>query len=169
MRRVQDKRKVVLSLLVTFLVVVLDQLSKLWIRTNSPQIELLPGLLNLVHVENSGASFGLFANQTLFLIAVGAISLVVIALILRYLSPATTLSIVSVSLILGGAIGNLIDRLCSGSVTDFIEFHIQDVFIWPAFNFADSAIVIGIFMFILSLFRDGFFSKVYEHGHGDES
>ena len=169
MLRVQDKRKVALSLLVVFLVVVLDQLSKLWIRANSPQIELLPGLLNLVHVENSGAAFGLFVNQTLFLIVVGVISLVVIALILRYLSPATTLSIVSVSLILGGAIGNLIDRLCSGSVTDFIEFHIQDVFIWPAFNFADSAVVVGIIIFIISLFRSGFFSKMYEHGCGDES
>jgi signal peptidase II len=167
MQKVQDKRKVVLSLLVIPLVVALDQISKLWVRANSPQIELLPDLLNLVHVENRGAAFGLFDNQTLFLVAVGIISLVVIVLILRYLSPATILSIVSVSLILGGAVGNLIDRISRGSVTDFIEFHVQDVFLWPAFNFADSFVVIGTLTFILSLFQNGFFSKNYKQGYKD--
>jgi signal peptidase II len=167
MQKVQDKRKVVLSLLVIPLVVALDQISKLWVRANSPQIELLPDLLNIVHVENRGAAFGLFDNQTLFLVAVGIISLVVIVLILRYLSPATILSIVSVSLILGGAVGNLIDRISRGSVTDFIEFHVQDVFLWPAFNFADSFVVIGTLTFILSLFQNGFFSKNYKQGYKD--
>jgi signal peptidase II len=91
--------------------------------------------------------------------------LVIILLFLHHLSPATTLSIVSVGLILGGAVGNLIDRLRFGCVTDFIEIHIQNIFSWPAFNLADTAIVVGIFTFIFSLYQSGVFRKIYEHGH----
>jgi len=165
MQKGQDKGKIALSLLVTSLVVLFDQLSKLWVRANSPQMELLPGFLNLVHLENYGASFGLFANQTFLLITITIASLVVILMFLHHLSPSRTLSIVSVGLILGGAVGNLIDRLRCGCVTDFIEIHIQHIFYWPAFNLADSAIVIGIILFIFSLYQSGLFKKIYKHGH----
>jgi len=157
--------KMALSLGVAALVVTLDQLSKLWIRANSPRMELLPGFLDLVHVENYGSAFGLLANQTFLLITITIASLLIILLFLRYLSPATTLGIVSIGLILGGAVGNLIDRLRFGCVTDFIDFHLQNLFHWPAFNLADTAIVIGIFTFIYSLYRAEVFRKVYEHNH----
>ncbi len=155
----------VLSLGIAALVVVLDQLSKLWIRANSPRMELLPGFLDLVHVENYGSVFGLLANQTFLLIIITLTSLFIILLFFRYLSPATTLGVVSISLILGGAVGNLIDRLRFGCVTDFVDVHLQNIFHWPAFNLADTAIVVGIFTFIYSLYRSGLFRKVYEHEH----
>jgi signal peptidase II len=105
----------------------------------------------------------LLANQTFLLIIVTIASLLAILLFLRYLSPATTLSIAFISLILGGAVGNLIDRLHLGYVTDFIDFRLWDNFHWPAFNFADAAITVGIFTFIYSLYLSGLFRKVYEH------
>jgi len=154
-----------LSFGVAALVVVLDQLSKLWVRANSPQLELLPGFLDLVHVENYGSAFGLLANQTFLLITVTVASLLIILFFLRYLSPATTLGIVSIGLILGGAVGNLIDRLRFSYVTDFIDIHLQNLFHWPAFNLADAAITVGIFIFIYSFYRAGLFRKGYEHGH----
>jgi signal peptidase II len=126
-------------------------------------MELLPGFLNLVYVKNYGSAFGLLANQTFLLITITIASLLIISLLLRYLSPATTLSIVSIGLILGGAIGNLIDRLRFGWVTDFIDIHLQNLFHWPAFNLADASITIGICLFIYSLYRSGLFKKAYEH------
>ena len=164
MLKEQDKRKIALFPLVAALVVALDQLSKSWVRAISPQIELLPGFLDLISVPpNYGAAFGLLANQTSLLIGITIASLIIIPLLLRYLSPASILSIVSIGLILGGAIGNLIDRLRLGYVTDFIDIHLGDLYHWYTFNLADAAIVIGIFTFIFSLYRAGLFSKVYEH------
>lgn len=159
----EDRGKLTLFPIVAAVVVTLDQLSKLWVRANSPQIELLPGFLNLIHVENYGSAFGLLANQTFLIITIGIASLLFILLFLRYLSPATTLSIVSIGLILGGAVGNLIDRLRFGHVTDFVDMHLQNLFHWPAFNVADAAITVGILLLIYSLYKSGLFRKEYEH------
>jgi len=144
-------------------VIFLDQLSKSWIKDNPHSIELLPGFLDLVYVENRGSAFGLLANQTVLIIAITVASLIIILLLLRHLSSTTTLSIVAAGLIFGGAIGNLIDRLRFGYVIDFIDIRLWGDSHWPAFNFADAAIVIGIFTFIYSLHRTGLFRKVYGH------
>ena len=165
----ERRKRPVLFLATVALVVVLDQVSKLWVRNNLPQIELLPGFLDLIYVENSGSAFGLLSDQTFFLITVSIASLIIILLIFYYLAPSTTLGIVSLGLILSGAIGNLIDRLRFGYVTDFIDIHIKNIFHWPAFNIADAAIVIGVFTFIYSLYRSGLLKKgSYEekHRHG---
>jgi lipoprotein signal peptidase len=163
----QERRKIGLSLVVAALVVVLDQLSKSWVRGNLPPTNSFPdrGFLDLVYIENYGSAFGLFANQTFLLIVITLASLLTILLFLHFLSPTTTLNVVSLSLILGGAVGNLIDRLRFGCVTDFIYFHIHSFFRWPAFNLADTAIVIGIFVLIYSLYSSGLFRKAYEHEH----
>jgi len=165
MQKEQDRRKIVISLLVAASVVALDQLSKLWIKNNPHGVELLPGFLDFVYVENYGSAFGLFANQTFILITIIVISLIIILLFLYLSSPATTLSIVAVGLILGGALGNLIDRLQYGYVTDFIDVHLQNLYHWYTFNLADTAIVIGILTFIYSLYRSGLFNKAYKNGH----
>lgn len=162
---VEERGKLGLFLFVVVLVLVLDQLSKLWVRANSPQIELLPGFLDLVHVENYGSAFGLLANQTFLLVTIGIASLLLILLFLRYLSPATTLGMLSIGLILGGAVGNLIDRLRFGHVTDFIDIHLGNLFHWPAFNIADAALTVGILTLIYSLYKSGVFRKTYEHNH----
>lgn len=152
-------------------VIALDQLSKSWIRLNVPLTESMPqtGLLHIVHIENFGSAFGLPVHRT-FLLAVTSIAILLIVTLFSYYlfarngSPITSLGSISLGLILGGAVGNLVDRLRSpGSVTDFIDLHLWGNFHWPAFNLADMAIVMGILLFIFSLYRSGVFSKTYQH------
>ena len=140
---------------------VLDQLSKLWIRNNLAPSESTPeiGFLRLTHVLNTGSAFGLLANQTFLLTIITIASLFVILLFLHHLSPPATLSIVSIGLIFGGAVGNLIDRLHLGYVTDFIDARLWGNFHWPAFNIADAAIVVGVFALVFSFYRSGLFRK----------
>ena len=151
-----------LFLLVAALVVTLDQLSKLWIDANRPQIELLPGFLDLVYVENTGAIFGLFHSHTELFIALGIAGSVIILVFLYYFPPTTTVGTLSFSLILGGAVGNLIDRIRLGYVIDFISIHVQELFRWPAFNIADAALTVGIFVLIYYFYKSGVFRKAYE-------
>jgi signal peptidase II len=162
------RRKLSLFLIVAALVVILDQLSKLWVRDNLPQIakiELLPGFLDLVHVENTGAIFGLFSNHTEVFTALGIAGLVIILVFLYYFPPATTMGMLSFALILGGVVGNLIDRLRLGYVIDFISIHLQELFYWPPFNIADAAMTVGIFMLIYYFYKSGVFRKAYERNH----
>ena len=161
MQKEQNRKKIALSLPVAALVVALDQLSKLWVRNNLPEIELLPGFLDFIYVKNYGSAFGLLANQTFLLIAITIASLIIILLFLHRLPSISTLTIVSAGLILGGAIGNLIDRLRFGYVVDFIDVHLQNLFHWPTFNLADAAVVIGIFIFIYSIYRSSLLSKAH--------
>ena len=160
-------KKVTLCLLVIALISASDQLSKLWIRTHLALGESLPltDRLSLINMENPGSAFGLFANKTFLLIIISIAALLFILLFLRYLSPATNLSIVSIGLILGGAVGNLIDRLRFGCVTDFIHFRLWGDFHWPAFNIADAAITVGVFVLIYSFYRSGIFRKAYGRNH----
>jgi len=152
-----------LFLIVAASVVTLDQLSKLWINANRPQIELLPGFLDLRYVENTGAIFGLFSNHTELFVALGIAGVIVILVFLYYFPPATNAGMVSFALILSGAVGNLIDRIRLGYVIDFISIHVQELFHWPAFNIADAALVVGIFALIYYFYKSGIPRKVHEH------
>jgi len=157
-------KKATLCLIVIALISASDQLSKLWVRAHLAPWESLPitNRLSLIYIENTGSAFGLLANQAFLLIIISIAALLFILLFLRYLSPATTLSIISIGLILGGAVGNLIDRLRFGCVTDFIYFRLWGDFHWPAFNVADAAIVVGVFVLIYSFYQSGVFRKAYE-------
>ena len=164
------RKQVGLSLMVATIVVALDQLSKSWIRNNLAPLESTPelGLFRLTHLQNPGTVFGLPANQTFLLIVAALAILLIILFSLRYMSGrypfhVSSLSLISLGLILAGAIGNSIDRLRFGYVTDFIDVRLWGDFHWPAFNFADAAIVVGILTLIYSLYRSGLFRKVYEH------
>lgn len=137
-------------LLIAFFVVVLDRLAKLAVERKIPLhdgIQIIPGFFRLTHLENRGAAFGLFADSpspwkiaTLVLFSV--VALVVVSMLLWKNSHTISTTGVGLALILGGAIGNLWDRLTAGHVTDFLLFYIGH-YQWPAFNVADSAIVIG--------------------------
>jgi len=164
-------KKAALCLIVIALVSGSDQLSKLWIRTHLAPGESLNIIdrLSFIHIENTGSAFGLLANQTFLIITIGIAGSLFILLFLRYLSPATNLSVVSIGLILGGAVGNLIDRIRFGSVTDFIYFRLWGDFHWPAFNIADAAITVGVFVLIYSFFRSGVFRKAYVRDHGPQN
>jgi signal peptidase II len=164
-------KRVTLCLIVIALVSASDQLSKLWIRAHLELGESLSitDRLSFIYIGNTGSAFGLLANQTFLIIIISIAALLFILLFLRYLSPATTLSIVSIGLIMGGAVGNLIDRLRFGYVTDFIYFRLWGNFHWPAFNIADAAITVGVFLLIYSFYRSGVFKKAYERDHGPQN
>lgn len=137
----------------SFLLVVLDQLSKVWIRNNYNVGEsgLEVGIIRITHVTNSGASFGLFSNQSTVLSIVNIIIVIGIIIVIRYLHCISKLSMVAAGLVIGGAVGNLIDRFQFGYITDFIDVRLWGNFHWPVFNFADSAIVIGTAIIAMSL------------------
>ena len=127
--------------LVVAVIFALDQFTKYLIRERLSYGEAFPssGPIQLVHVTNSGAAFGMLQGQTLFLTVTTLLGLV--AILLYYLYPPMEHGFlrVALGLQLGGAVGNLADRLRVGEVTDFIKFpH------WPAFNVADSSITVGV-------------------------
>ncbi len=166
-----QRRRLGLFLIVAALIVTFDQLSKLWIRAHLALGESLPltDRLSLTYVGNTGSAFGLLANRTVLLIIIGIASLLIVLLFLRYLSQVTTLSMVSIGLVWGGAVGNFIDRLRFGYVTDFIYFRLWGSVYWPAFNVADAAIVVGVVVLIYSFYKSGVFSKDYERNHGPQN
>ncbi len=153
-----------IAVVIALLVIVLDQVSKWMIRSSLPlykKIEILP-FFDITHLRNTGAAFGILLDLpdslrfTLFTVVL-IIAIVVIFIFLKKTANEDKLLIVSLSLILGGAIANSIDRFRLGYVTDFLGFHWFGNlnYQWPPFNVADSAITIGV---ILILF-DSFFLK----------
>ena len=150
-------------LLLALVVVVADQWSKWMVEEYLPPLAsrvVLPGLLDLTHVRNTGVAFGLFAARgnlwgTLALTALGLAAMAIIGLYFHRTPKAERLLLTSLALILGGAMGNLLDRLFSGGVTDFIDFYYGS-YHFHTFNLADSAITIGISIMALdALFRRG--------------
>lgn len=131
-------------------VIVFDQLTKFMVRANMSPGESIPVFWRLqwTYVQNTGSAFGLFVDQRLMLSIIGAIGVIAILLFYRFLSPPSRLALVAISLVLAGAISNLIDRFLLGYVTDFIDVHLWGDFHWPFFNIADSAITIGSLMLI---------------------
>lgn len=151
------------ALALTVIVVILDRVTKLYIQNAlSPfdNVPVIPDLLRIVHVENPGAAFGVLAEgnpalRGLILIGVSflVICLVVAALWMRSVTDQVLINFLALGAILGGAAGNLYDRIAHGTVTDFIEvFH--GGWSFPAFNVADSAITVGAACLVLgTLFR----------------
>jgi signal peptidase II len=136
--------------LIALLVLCLDREAK-WIVARNislhDTIPLIPGFFRLTHVENRGAAFGLFADspsqwKIAVLVLFSILALAIISVLLWRNSHSMRTTGVGLALILGGAVGNLWDRLLSGRVVDFLLFYIGQ-YQWPAFNVADSAIVIG--------------------------
>ncbi len=139
----------------------LDQITKEMVNQSlflHESRSIIPGFFNLVHTRNSGAVFGVFQDSTsamlpklLLMLSFAALGLVGFYFLK---SPLTErLNLMGLSLIMGGAVGNIIDRLARSSVVDFLEFYVGS-FHWPAFNVADSAICVGISFLLLRAFRD---------------
>ena len=141
----------------SLLVIVLDQLSKLWVVSEFElyqSIELMP-YLNLTYVHNKGAAFSFLSSaggwQRWFFSVISVVAVLVLLVWLKRLKSTEKLLAVSMSLILGGAIGNLYDRLAYGYVIDFLDAYYQQ-WHWPVFNIADSAIVLGVGLMLLDMF-----------------
>jgi signal peptidase II len=153
-------KKWVFIALISSSVVLLDYVTKKIIVAKVMPHEVINVLpfLRIVNVRNTGAAFGLLSNvnNNVFIF----ISLFAIVVIILYLSKISKVAeLFSLSLILGGAIGNLIDRITIGKVIDFIDFFVGK-WHWPAFNIADSALTVGIILFIWANLRHGRHSKI---------
>ena len=133
---------------IALLVIALDQLTKHLVKSYMEFGQSIPGegFLRLTYTTNTGGAFGILANQTFLLAMAALIGITVLLIYLRYLPLDSTLLKMGLGLDLGGAVGNLIDRLRSGEVTDFIK-----IGPWPVFNLADSSIVIGTILIIYYL------------------
>ncbi len=131
----------------------IDQLSKYLVTTFMELEESIPaeGFFRLTYTTNTGGAFSLFTNQNLLLSIAGVLGIAILVIFLRFIPLQSKVLKLGLGLVLGGAIGNLIDRIRFGEVTDFI-----DVGSWPVFNVADSSIVIGIaFIVFYLLFMSG--------------
>jgi signal peptidase II len=144
------------------LIVIADQVTKALVRANLSLGEsrtIIPGWLDLVHVQNTGAAFGLLNNvdfpyKPFVMIAIAGLALVAIAAYGTQLGFQDRLARLGLALILGGAFGNLIDRAVSGHVVDFVDVYRHGIHFW-AFNVADAAISVGAVLVILDVFGFG--------------
>ena len=149
-----------LALIVGSTILVLDQITKALVENLMhlyQAIEIVPNFVHLTYLKNTGAAFGLLAGtrstlRIAFFVLVSGVAIGCVLYLLKNLRPERTSLVASFSLILGGAIGNLIDRLRMGEVIDFIDLHWHH-FHWPAFNVADSSITIGVILLFIQMIR----------------
>lgn len=151
------KSKILLS--VSSVGFVLDQVTKYLVETRmvfGDKIPVIEGFFYLTRVHNRGAAFGMLANlpeeiRLIFFVGVTLVALGIIASFYRKLAPGDRLAALSLGLILGGALGNLADRVRIGEVVDFLHFRLWAGYSWPDFNVADACIVVGVGLLILEL------------------
>jgi signal peptidase II len=141
----------------------LDQITKQWVIATihyGDVIEVIPGLFDLTHVRNPGGAFSFFADgpleqRMLFFVGTTVLAIVLLLVFFRRLEPEERLASLALGTIMGGAMGNLIDRLVYREVIDFLDIHLLGGYTWPTFNVADSAIVIGVGLLIAEIFIVG--------------
>jgi signal peptidase II len=158
------KSKYIILVCLAGLVIVVDQITKLYIAHHfqlHESMNIIPNLFNFTYVRNTGAAFGLLSQapesfRIPFFIIVPLIALTIIVLVFKKTKETEILMITALSLILGGAVGNFIDRLRFNYVIDFLDFHWK-TYHWPAFNVADASIVIGVSLLI-------YYTLVHEEG-----
>ena len=140
------------------LVVILDQVTKILILKNLPlyhSITIIPGFFNITHIHNPGGAFGFMAHQdsslgNFIFILLASVAVCIIFYFYKNTNRTHPFLASGFALILGGAVGNLIDRIRVGKVVDFLDFYVRS-YHWPAFNVADSAITVGVTIFLFHL------------------
>ena len=151
--------KLVVGVVACVVSFVLDQATKVAVDTNltyADRIPVIEGFFYLTHVRNPGAAFGLFADgpkeiRLTFFISVSIVAIGIVIAFFRKLAPGDRLSALALGFILGGAMGNLADRIRLGEVVDFLHFRLWGGYVWPDFNLADSFIVVGVAILVLEL------------------
>lgn len=139
-----------------------DQWTKTWVQNHFHWGEtwaLWPQVFALTYVRNMGAAFGMFQRATppfreAFFIVLPLLALAALFFLIFRLEENRKIPAFALSLIVAGAIGNLIDRIRLGYVVDFLDFHWKEVYHWPAFNVADSCIVVGVILMFIESFRE---------------
>lgn len=169
------KSKIKFVLIVAVVVMILDVLTKWLIVKYLPmgdKIPVIPHFFDIVHGRNTGAAFGMLGGwdsslKNWFFYAIGLFALVFLYFYLKTVSQKDKISLLALGFILGGALGNIIDRIWRGSVVDFLSFHINDrvwefklfgnqvvmPLSWPAFNVADSVITVAVFLLVIQTLR----------------
>jgi signal peptidase II len=153
-------QRVALVLLVAAIVIAFDQWTKVWVRATIPDftyivpIEQLGDYFVFEHVHNYGAAFGILQNQGNLFIGIAIVVTIAILYYAGTLPLNQRLLRVLLGLQLGGALGNVIDRIYQGFVTDFVRVGIPGVYYWPNFNIADSAIVCGVIGLAIYVFTE---------------
>ena len=159
MSRVRDWRPWLLG--ISALIILVDRVTKQWVSRHIAEgdaITVIPRVFRITHVENPGAAFSLFIDSPhpdltrWMLISFSLLAAIVVSIVLVRIGRRLSLTALSMALVLGGAIGNVWDRLRYGTVVDFLEVHIVH-YHWPDFNVADSAIVIGGILLLLDSLR----------------
>lgn len=143
------------------IIVVIDQIVKFYIQKNMAINETIPIIKDIFHItyiRNKGVAFGMFSSlpetfRIPFLILIGIVFIIFVVFYFKNILKQEKLVKLSFSLIIGGAIGNFIDRIRFGEVIDFIEIGINQKYKWPVFNVADSAITIGVCLLFLFILR----------------
>lgn len=151
-----------LEVWIPLVIVVLDQVTKAMVRAWLPLHEstaVIPGFLDFTHIRNTGAAFGFldavnFPGKTVLLSLIATAALLGIGLYSAALASHQLFARIGLALVVGGAAGNLIDRVFSGSVVDFVDAYFGSWHFWT-FNVADSAITIGVIIMILDMLRPG--------------
>ncbi len=146
-------------ILIAGLIVTLDRMTKWLVAqriTLHDSVDVIPGLFRLTHVQNQGAAFGLFSDspsewKVAMLILFSVAALAVVTALLWRNGDALNATAIALSLVFGGALGNLWDRVANGRVVDFLDFYVGSHH-WPAFNIADSAIVVGALLLLSEIF-----------------
>lgn len=142
---------IILSLIFFFI----DYVSKYVIINNLPlgiSKKVINNFFYITHINNEGAAFSILNGKTIFLIIISIIIIVMLINYVRKNSIKDKLSVVSISLVIGGSLGNLLDRITKGYVIDFLDFHIFG-YNFPIFNIADTFITVGVFLLFISLNR----------------
>lgn len=146
-----------MEIIIIILVNLADRLTKLWAvkqLKSGNDLTIIKGIFDFSYLENRGAAWGIFQNKIIFLLI---ITIIIFAGIVYYLvkyKPKSKLIRLSLSLIIGGAIGNMYDRAVYKYVVDFIHFHYMEVYNFPTFNVADMSVVIGTALLAICLLRN---------------
>ena len=140
---------------ITFLCIVIDQMVKIIVSSTlklNYSNEIISNVFNLTYVQNDGAAWSIFSGNRLFLIFVAIMSIILIYVYFIKNKKLTNFENITYGLLLGGIIGNLIDRIIFGYVIDYLDFLIFN-YNFPIFNFADICIVVSVFLLIIDIFR----------------
>lgn len=135
---------------VTSILLIIDQITKLLINTKmtlDQEIIIIPKVLSILFVKNTGAAFSLFSNNTILLTIINALFIVILHLLIKKEKDLSKFSCLSLGLIMGGMFGNLLDRILHHGVIDFIYLRLIN---FPVFNIADMGITIGVLLLIVS-------------------
>lgn len=156
MQEMQKSNRLIYTVISTALIIVVDQITKLIISENmdiGESFRLIPYIINIHYVRNKGAAFGMLADQRWIFMTFSVLALGIMFFILKKTKKRSHLFYISMAFIIGGGIGNMIDRTAYGSVIDFVEFDFVD---FAVFNIADAFLTVGVIMMAVYLL---FFEK----------